>query len=165
MLEILFNDLKSINPEKKSMFFNFFFSNSFHIIFWYRISNFLASTRLRILSRIINAFVRIIYSCDISPYAHIGRGIIIMHGFDIVIGADVIVGDNVKIFNGVTLGNRKGSHSDGQPKIGDHCTLGTGAKILGNLSIGAYSVVGANSVVLDSFPCHSTIVSVPARKV
>ena len=162
LINIIYLDLKIINDKPFSMFFNFFLNNSFHIIFWHRISHSLVRTPFKIISRVINAFVRIIYSCDISPFSYIGKNCIIMHGFDIVIGSNVYIGDNTKIFNGVTLGNRKGSHGDGQPTIGRNCMLGTGAKILGNIDIGNDCKIGANSVVLKSFSSGSTVVGNPA---
>lgn len=166
LFQSIFNDLKIINSNGFSMIFNFFLNNSFHIIFWYRISHRISHTKFRFVARIINSLVRIIYSCDISPFAVIGQNVIIMHGFDIVIGANVKIGNNVKIFNGVTLGNRKGHITlDGQPTVGNNCLIGTGAKILGPVTIGDNCSIGANSVVLRDFDSDSVIVGVPAQSV
>lgn len=161
----MLDDLRVINSSKSSMIINFFVSNSFHIIFWYRVSHVLSKTRLKILARIINATVRIVYSCDISPFATIGKKVVFMHGFDIVIGSNVHIGDSVKIFNGTTFGNRGGTHNNGQPTIGDNCVIGTGAKLLGDINIGKGSNIGANSVVLHSFSKDSVIVGIPAKRV
>jgi len=159
------DDLKAINPQKLSMLVNFFISNSFHIIFWYRVSHVLSKSRLKIFARIINGMVRIVYSCDISPFAVIGKRVVFMHGFDIVIGSNVLIGDDVKIFNGTTFGNRGGQHNDGQPRVDNNCVIGTGAKLLGNIHIEENSNIGANAVVLKNFPPNSTIVGIPAKQV
>lgn len=163
MFNVVLNDLKVINSSKKSMLFNFIFLNSFHVVLLYRISNFFVRKKIFILARLINAISRIIYSCDISPYAKIGNNFLIMHGFGIVIGADVIIGDNVKIYNDITIGNRKGKHEDGQAIIGNSVMISCGARILGKVRIGDYSVVGANAVVLCDIPDNAIAIGVPAK--
>jgi len=163
LLNLIRNDLKSINNRKKSMFLNFFFSNSFHVMGLYRVSHVIAKTKLRVFSRLINAIARIVYSCDIDPNAKLGNGVVLMHGFNIVIGADSIVGNNCKVFNGVTLGNRKGANGDGQPTVGDNCLIGTGAKLLGNIIIGNNVSIGANAVVIKGLPNNCTAVGIPAK--
>lgn len=84
------------------------------------------------------------------------------HHIGIVIGPDVHVGDFLYIMNDVTLGKKQVGLVGGMPKIGDYVMIGTGAKILGECSIGSYCKVGANSVVFHSFPDCKTIVGIPA---
>jgi serine O-acetyltransferase len=119
----------------------------------------------RIFSFLVEYFIRIVFSSDISCRAKIGPGLCIMHGHDIVIGADVVIGKKCKIFNGVTLGNKdlNVSSVDNQPLLGDDVTICTGAKILGPVVLGDSITVGANCVVLKSFPAKSVLVGVPAR--
>lgn len=116
------------------------------------------------LGLIVEYLMRIIFASDISCKAQVGSGFVIQHGHDIVIGADVRVGSSCKIFNGVTLGNRDVSKSSfgSQPTLGDRVTIGTGAKILGPLQIGSDVTIGANAVVIRSFPSGVVLAGVPA---
>jgi serine O-acetyltransferase len=89
---------------------------------------------------------------------------VVAHGHDIVIGGEVRIGARCKILNGVTLGNRDTeSPINEQPVIGDYVVIGSGAKLLGAIHIGDHVVIGANSVVLKSFPSSVVIAGVPAR--
>ncbi len=117
-----------------------------------------------LLSKFIEYTIRIVFSSDISCAADIASDVEFVHGHDIVIGGSVIVGRGCKIFNGVTLGN-KDTETDinQQPHIGENCVISTGAKILGHITIGKNSVVGANAVVLIDIPENSVAVGVPAR--
>lgn len=106
------------------------------------------------------------YGCDLHPAAEIGPGLRIAHAQDIVVGPEVRVGSEVMIFNGVTLGNKLGRTAWlGMPRVGDAAVLGTGAKILGAVEVGARSRVGANAVVLTDVPPDATAVGAPARVV
>lgn len=142
------------------------FSHTFHLIIIIRIGQTFSSLPLigSLLRIFIEYFIRIIFASDISCKSSIGPGFQIQHGHDIVIGADVKIGKKCKIFNGVTFGNKDTTKSsiDQQPNIGDNVTIGSGAKILGPINIGNNSNIGANSVVLKSFPSNSIIVGVPA---
>lgn len=162
-LQIVYEDLKIINSSPISMIFNFLLSNSFHVIFLYRLSHVISQTPLKVFARIINALCRIIYSCDIAPEAIIGRRIILMHGFGIVIGAKVVIGNDAKIYNDITIGNRKGGHDDGQAIIGHGVTVGCGARLLGKIELGDNVTIGANSVVITDVPNNATAIGVPAK--
>lgn len=118
-----------------------------------------------VLGALTEYLVRVIYASDISCKAQFGRHLHIMHGQDIVIGSDVVIGDNCKIFNSVTLGNKDTEDPSGnaQPKVGDNCVIGTGAKLLGGISIGDNVRIGANAVVLTDVPSNAVAVGVPAR--
>lgn len=116
------------------------------------------------LSKFIEYIIRIIFSSDISCEAKIPSDIIFVHGHDIVIGAAVVIGPRCKIFNGVTLGNKDTEVDEtAQPIIGSDCVISTGAKILGRVSIGNGSIIGANAVVLKNVPSNSIAVGVPAK--
>jgi serine O-acetyltransferase len=162
-LQKIYEDLKIINPSPLSMIFNCLLSNSFHVVFIYRLSHILSHTPLKIFARILNALCRIIYSCDIAPEAIIGRRILLMHGFGIVIGAEVVIGNDAKIYNDITIGNRKGGHNDGQAIIGHKVVIGCGARLLGEIKLGDNVTIGANSVVITDVPNNATAIGVPAK--
>jgi len=129
-----------------------------------RSTNFLAAMLLARLSRVPGV--------EIAVVSEIGEGLSLPHPHDIVLGHGAQVGARVTIYNGVTLGARKLRAHDNvkdklerYPIIEDEVTIFSGAKILGPVRIGARSTVGANAVVLDSFPPGSTIVGSPARRV
>lgn len=143
------------------------FNHSIHLVFLIRLGqDFYKTPALgKFLGFIIEYLIRVIYSSDISCRASIGPGLVISHGHDIVIGADVIIGKQCVIFNGVTLGNKDLTISSkgAQPSVGDRVILCTGAKVLGPISLGCNTVVGANAVVLKSFPENSILGGVPAK--
>lgn len=96
-----------------------------------------------------------------------GWGLRFAHPHDIVIGRYAEIGSQVVLYNGVTLGAKKvgDADRDAYPKIGDRVVIFTGAKLIGNIVIGSDSIVGANAVVLESFPSGSIIAGVPAKLV
>ena len=104
-----------------------------------------------------------VFSMDINPSARLGRGIFIDHGHSLVIGETAVIGDNVSILQNVTLGGTGKETGDRHPKIGDGVLIGAGAKVLGNITVGFCSRVGAGSVVLKNVPPRSTVAGVPAR--
>ena len=117
-----------------------------------------------LIPRIVVCFERIIFGSYINPGAKIGKRFKIIYGMGIVIGGKVKIGDDVTIFNGVSLGSATPGLPDvKQPKIGNNVFIGTGAKVLGDITIGDNVKIGANSVVLKSFGPNVTIAGVPAK--
>jgi serine O-acetyltransferase len=104
-----------------------------------------------------------VYGIDIHPAARIGKGIMIDHAHSIVIGETAVVGDNVSMLHSVTLGGTGKEEEDRHPKIGDGVLIGAGAKVLGNIRVGACSRVAAGSVVLEEVPPCTTVAGIPAR--
>lgn len=104
-------------------------------------------------------------SVDIHPAARIGTGVMFDHGNGIVIGETTVIEDHVSILQNVTLGGTGKEHGDRHPKIRTGVMIGAGAKILGNIEVGAMSKVAAGSVVLKNVPPHCTVAGVPARVV
>jgi serine O-acetyltransferase len=100
---------------------------------------------------------------EIHPAAEIGRRLFIDHGMGTVIGETAIVGDDVTLYQGVTLGGTGKEKGKRHPTIGNNVSIGSGAKLLGNITIGDNCRVGAGSVVLRSVPANSTIVGVPGH--
>ncbi len=150
-------------PKLKTLVLN----HTMHLLFLVRLGQTCALIPLlgKPLRLIVEYMIRIIYASDISCKAKIGKGLIIVHGHDIVIGADAVIGERCKIFNGVTLGNKDvfQTSKGNQPTIGDNVILSSGAKILGPIKIGNNVIIGANSVVINNFPDNVVIAGIPAK--
>jgi serine O-acetyltransferase len=129
----------------------------------YRIANRLYKKGFKRFARIISGFSQLLTNTDIHPCATIGRRVFIDHGFGVVIGETTIIENDVLIYQGVTLGGVSLSHGKRHPTIKSNVVIGSGAKILGDIVIGEYSKIGANSVVVKDVLDHCTAVGVPAR--
>lgn len=134
-----------------------------HALIFYRFTNFLHKLKIPIIPRAISQLARFLTGIEIHPAAHIGRGLFIDHGMGVVIGETSIIGENVTLYQGVTLGGTGKEKGKRHPTIGNNVVIGTGAKVLGDISIGDNSYVGANAVVIKDVPPNSTIVGVPGR--
>jgi serine O-acetyltransferase len=134
-----------------------------HAIIAYRIANFLRKIKIPIIPRMISQLARFLTGIEIHPGATIGRGLFIDHGMGVVIGETAVIGDDVTLFQGVTLGGTGKEKGKRHPNIGNGVVVGAGAKILGNITIGDNSYVGANAVVIKEVPPNSTVVGVPGR--
>ncbi|MDD4855807.1 MAG: serine O-acetyltransferase [Sulfuricurvum sp.] len=132
-------------------------------IFWYRIANRLYRNNFKALSRLIMGINQIITHIDIHPGATIGRRVFIDHGTGVVIGQTAVIEDDVLIYQGVTLGGVSLIAGKRHPTIKRGVVIGAGAKILGNITIGENSKVGANSVVVRNVPDNSTAIGIPAH--
>jgi serine O-acetyltransferase len=132
-------------------------------IFWYRIANRLYRNNFKSLSRLIMGLNQIITHIDIHPGATIGRRVFIDHGTGVVIGQTAVIEDDVLIYQGVTLGGVSLTAGKRHPTIKRGVVIGAGAKILGNITIGENSKVGANSVVVRNVPENSTAIGIPAH--
>jgi serine O-acetyltransferase len=132
-------------------------------IFWYRISHRLYRRGFRSIARIIMGLNQIFTNIDIHPGATIGRRVFIDHGFGVVIGQTTIIEDDVLIYQGVTLGGVSLVAGKRHPTIKSGVVIGAGAKVLGNITIGANSKIGANSVVVREVPDNSTAIGIPAH--
>lgn len=132
-------------------------------IFWYRIANRLYRNNFRALSRMIMGLSQILTNVDIHPGATIGNRVFIDHGMGVVIGQTAIIEDDVVIYQGVTLGGVSLTPGKRHPTIKRGVVIGSGAKILGNITIGENSKVGANSVVVRNVPENSTAIGIPAH--
>ncbi|MFA6188216.1 MAG: serine O-acetyltransferase [Sulfuricurvum sp.] len=132
-------------------------------IFWYRIANRLYRNNFKAIARIIMGVNQIITNIDIHPGATIGRRVFIDHGTGVVIGQTAIIEDDVLIYQGVTLGGVSLTPGKRHPTIKRGAVIGAGAKVLGNITIGENSKVGANSVVVRNVPENSTAIGIPAH--
>jgi serine O-acetyltransferase len=143
----------------------FFCYPGFHSILLHRAAHRLHHSGFRLLARIVSQFNRTITGIEIHPAATIGRRCFIDHGMGVVIGETAEIGDDVLLYQGVTLGGTGKEKGKRHPTIGNSVVIGTGAKILGNITIGDHTKIGAGSVVIHSVPEHSTVVGVPGRVV
>jgi len=134
-----------------------------HALWAYHATHWLWRRRFRFLARFGSQVARLLTGIEIHPGAEIGRRLFIDHGMSVVIGETAIVGDDVTLYQGVTLGGTGKEKGKRHPTIGDRVTVGTGAKVLGNITVGENCRVGAGSVVLRNVPVNSTIVGVPGH--
>lgn len=118
---------------------------------------------LRLPARLLAQASRFLTGIEIHPGARLGRRLFIDHGMGVVIGETAEVGDDVLLFHGVTLGGRSMRKGKRHPTVGDHVTVGAGAKILGPVSIGSHAQIGANAVVITDVPADHLAVGIPVR--
>jgi serine O-acetyltransferase len=114
------------------------------------------------LLNMLSYLMRIYTQMEIYYTADIGENLRIIHGLGTVIGARVIIGDNVELYQNVTLGDKKDGTRE-RPKIGNNVQIYAGSQVLGGIEIGQNSIIGANSLVLNSFPEYSFIAGSPAK--
>ena len=148
------------------------FNSSFEIFFNYpgvwaiinhRIANRLYKKGFEKLSRAISGISSFFTKTDIHPAAQIGRRVFLDHAIGVVIGSTSIIEDDVLIYQGVTLGGVSLDKGKRHPTVKSNTVIGSGAKVLGNITIGRNSKIGANSVVVCDVPDNSTAVGVPAK--
>lgn len=151
------------DPAARSRLEAFVCYSGLHALWIYRVSHWFWQRRWSFPARLLSQTARFITGIEIHPGAQIGRRLFIDHGMGVVIGETSIVGDDVTIYQGVTLGGTGKETGKRHPTIGNNVFIGTGTKILGNITIGENSRVGAGSVVLRSVPENSTVVGVPAH--
>jgi serine O-acetyltransferase len=153
------------DPAAKSALEIFFCYPGFHSILLHRAAHRLYTAGFPLLARIVSQFNRSVTGIEIHPGATIGRRCFIDHGMGVVIGETSEIGDDVLLYQGVTLGGTGKEKGKRHPTIGTQVVIGTGAKILGNITIGDHTKIGAGSVVIRSVPNYSTVVGVPGRVV
>jgi serine O-acetyltransferase len=153
------------DPAAKSALEIFFCYPGFHAILLHRVAHSLYTSGFTLLARIVSQFNRTLTGIEIHPGATIGRRCFIDHGMGVVIGETTEIGDDVLLYQGVTLGGTGKEKGKRHPTIGDSVVIGTGAKILGNITVGSHTKIGAGSVVIRSVPDYSTVVGVPGRVV
>ncbi len=134
-----------------------------HALWFYRISHALWRHNWFWLGRLCSHFGRACTGIEIHPGATIGTGFFIDHGMGVVIGETAEVGSNVTLYHGVTLGGTSWNKGKRHPTLEDDVVVGAGAKILGPITIGARTRIGANAVVVKDVPPDSVVVGVPGR--
>ncbi|MDO4911888.1 MAG: serine O-acetyltransferase EpsC [Corynebacterium sp.] len=134
-----------------------------HAIWSYRIANKLWRRNLKGPARILSQLTRFLTGVEIHPGATIGRRFFIDHGMGVVIGETAEIGDGVMIYHGVTLGGQVLTQTKRHPTLEDNVTVGAGAKVLGPITIGEGSAIGANAVVTKDVPPNNIAVGIPAK--
>lgn len=153
--------IKSKDPAIKSTLEVFLYP-SFKAQFYHKISNFFYRHKLYFLARLISEFAKRRTGIEIHPGATIKNGLFIDHGFGAVIGETAVIYEDVTIFHGVTLGcTGKEKAKKRHPTILSGAFIGSGAKVLGNITVGKNAKIGANAVVLKDVPDGKTVVGIP----
>jgi serine O-acetyltransferase len=136
-----------------------------HALLAHRVANALYRARVPFLPLAIAAIARSITGIEIHPAATIGEGFFIDHGMGVVIGQTAEIGDDVTLYQGVTLGGTGFATGKRHPTVQDNVTIGSGAKLLGPITVGHGSKIGAGSVVIHDVPPNSTVVGNPGHPV
>jgi len=172
MLKQYLDSIIKRDPAAKSRLSVILTYPSVKAIFFHRIANFFCLAKFDLIARIISQFSRFLTGIEIHPKAKIGKNLFIDHGMSVVIGETSEIGDNVTIYHGVTLGGISPSiDSDKQRNVKRHPTLknnvvvGSGAQILGPITVGENAKVGANAVVTKDVPDNAVMVGIPAKNV
>jgi serine O-acetyltransferase len=134
-----------------------------HAVWGHRIAHWLWVCNLKLLGRWVSNLVRALTGIEIHPGATIGFRFFIDHGMGVVIGETAEVGTDVTLYHGVTLGGTSWAKGKRHPTLEDRVVVGAGAKILGAITIGADSRIGANAVVVKSVPPNSVVVGIPGQ--
>src|SRR3984893_2218199 len=136
-----------------------------HALLAHRAAHAMHGAGVPLLPRTIASAARAVTGIEIHPAANIGRGFFIDHGMGVVIGETAEIGANVTLYQGVTLGGTGFAAGKRHPTVQDNVTIGSGAKLLGPITVGHGSKIGANSVVIHDVPPNSTVVGNPGHPV
>ena len=141
-------------------------------VFFHKIANFFAIAKFNLIARIISQFSRFLTGIEIHPKANIGKNLFIDHGMGVVIGETSEIGDNVTIYHMATLGGISPSINSNEqrnikrhPTLKDNVVVGSGAQILGPVTVGKNAKIGANAVVTKDVPGNAVMVGIPAKNV
>jgi serine O-acetyltransferase len=136
-----------------------------HALLAHRISHALHRARVPVVPRLMATATRSVTGIEIHPAAEVGRALFIDHGTGVVVGETASIGDNVTLYQGVTLGGTGFATGKRHPTVQDNVTIGSGAKLLGPITVGHGAKIGANSVVITDVPPNSTVVGNPGHVV
>lgn len=153
------------DPAARSLAEVVFCYPGFHALLLHRIAHKFWVWKMPLIGRMVSAFARFLTGIDIHPGATIGRRFFIDHGMGVVIGETTEIGDDCLLYQGVTLGGTSSKAEKRHPTLGKGVVVGAGAKVLGAITLGNYSKIGAGSVVVNDVPEHATVVGIPGRVV
>jgi serine O-acetyltransferase len=157
------NSVLERDPAARTRLEVFLVYSGLHAIWIQRVTHWLWTHQFRFLARWISQIARWATGIEIHPGARIGPGFFIDHGMGVVIGETAEIGADVTLYHGVTLGGTSLEKGKRHPTIGDRVVIGAGAKVLGAITLGADSRIGANAVVVKSVPPNSVVVGVPGQ--
>src|ERR1700747_1243556 len=166
LLSLIREDVANVlehDPAARSRLEVYLCYSGLHAVWFYRINHWLWNHNFFLLGRWLSQVARLFTGIEIHPGAQIGRRLFIDHGLGVVIGETSIVGDGVTLYQGVTLGGTGKEVGKRHPTLLDDVVVGSGAKILGNITVGRNCRIGAGSVVLRNVPDESTVVGVPGH--
>lgn len=158
VLELL-RTYKNYDPAAKSLIEIALLYPGPKALLFHRIANALYKSHFYFLARLIAEISRLLTGIEIHPGATIGRRLVIDHGMGVVIGETAVIGDDCIIFHGVTLGGLKFDPVKRHPTVGNKVMIGTGAKVLGPITVGEGALIGANSVVIKDVPPGAIMVA------
>ena len=168
MFRIIKSDIaiiKERDPAAKGILEIFLCYPGFQAIFIHRFTHKLWKLKFPLVPRILSQINRSLTGIEIHPGAKIGKKVFIDHGMGVVIGETAEIGNNCLLYQGVTLGGTGKSHGKRHPTLKENVVIGAGAKVLGSITVGANTRIGAGSVVVRSVKGNSTVVGVPGRVV
>jgi serine O-acetyltransferase len=166
MFKTLRRDVQSVfdrDPAARSTLEIVLLYPGLHALWLHRLAHGLWRNGFFLLAREVSQFSRWLTGIEIHPGAQIGSGLFIDHGMGTVIGETAEIGENVTLYHNVTLGGVSWEKVKRHPTVEDHVVIGAGAQVLGPIRIGAYSRIGANSVVVKDVPPNSVVVCIPGR--
>nr|WP_255771018.1 serine O-acetyltransferase [Oceanobacillus alkalisoli] len=158
-MEVVFDQ----DPAARTYFEVFLTYSGLHAVWFHRIAHAFYNRRLFFFARAISQISRFLTGIEIHPGAKIGRRLFIDHGMGVVIGETCEIADNVTIYQGVTLGGTGKEKGKRHPTVKKNALISTGAKVLGNITIGENAKIGGGSVVLKDVPDNSTVVGIPGK--
>ena len=135
----------------------------FHAVLFHRLTHWLWGRGWTTLARVVSHLSRFLTGIEIHPGARIGRRLFIDHGMGVVIGETAEIGNDVTLYQGVSLAGTSLEKGKRHPTLEDWVLIGAGAAVLGPITIGRHSRIGAGSVVVNSVPAHSTVVGIPGK--
>ncbi len=166
MFDTLRQDIQSVferDPAARSLTEILLCYPGLHAVWGHRVTHWLWVHNLKLLARWFSQLVRGLTGVEIHPGASIGPGLFIDHGMGVVIGETAEIGAEVTLYHGVTLGGTSLAKGKRHPTIADRVVIGAGSKVLGAITIGSDSRIGANAVVVKSVPPNSVVVGVPGQ--
>lgn len=168
MINILHRDIAAVlerDPAARNALEVLLLYPGLQALWGYRISHWLWTHHFKLLGRWVSQWSRNLTGIEIHPGATIGSGLFIDHGMGVVIGETAEIGEDVTLYHGVTLGGTNLNKGKRHPTLGDRVVIGAGGKVLGAITIGEDTRIGANAVVVRSMPSNSVVVGIPGQVV
>jgi serine O-acetyltransferase len=168
MFDRMRDDIRAVkerDPAATSSFSVAVNSPGLHAIWWQRLTHRMHGAGLVFPARLLSQWVRTWTGVEIHPGATIGKSFFIDHGMGVVIGETTVIGDTVTLYQNVTLGGTGKETGKRHPTLEDHVVVGVGAVVLGDITVGRASKVGAGAVVVNDVPPNCTVVGIPGRVV